>query len=381
MYCRNCGNKREEEDIFCTFCGNRVGTEKKRPLIDLKNMPKKTKKALFVLLFLLVLIFIGKSTYNAYLSEEAFIKKYIKAYESGDYEKIIKLSGIENNDFINKKNIKEKYEDKKNKKIIIKNITENSNKKGEYNRTVTYIVDGFKRSNTLTLKQEGQKLYIFKDYIITSNDFIAKDVSFTVPKDTIITIDNVILNEKYIEKKEGDKVTYKVDKLLRKNVKINIELENKITLYDIRSVFTNEEIDYTELNYNIIEKNKNTVEEKIKEDISTLINNSLQNKDFIELQNTKQFTNEIMENTLFSENYNKIKDKYQGQVNNFKIENLELNNIRINKENKITIRVKFDYSYEREEKGKRKNSRVVNITFDNKMKIEDFTTNNLLYMF
>lgn len=164
-------------------------------------------------------------------------------------------------------------------------------------------------------------------------------------------------------------------------MKINIELENKITLYDIRSVFTNEEIDYTELNYNIIEKNKNTVEEKIKEDISTLINNSLQNKDFIELQNTKQFTNEIMENTLFSENYNKIKDKYQGQVNNFKIENLELNNIRINKENKITIRVKFDYSYEREEKGKRKNSRVVNITFDNKMKIEDFTTNNLLYMF
>ena len=89
----------------------------------------------------------------------------------------------------------------------------------------------------------------------------------------------------------------------------------------------------------------------------------------------------LREKYLGINGYNKIKDKYQGQVNNFKIENLELNNIRINKENKITIRVKFDYSYEREEKGKRKNSRVVNITFDNKMKIEDFTTNNLLYMF
>lgn len=381
MYCRNCGNKVEEDDLFCENCGSRLVIKNNAPLIDLKSMPVRIKKVFFSLIFLLAIVLIGNHLYMNFLSEESVIKKYIKSYVNGDYETVIKLSGIEGNSFINTRNIKEKYNNKNSKKVIIKNITDNSNKSGEFNRTVTYLVNGSKNSSTLTLKKVGKRYLFFNNYIITSNDFIAKDVLFMVPKDVSLTIDNVLLDKKYIKEEKENTTIYKIDRLLRKNVKIAIRLKNNITLYDVRSTFTNEEVDYKELNYNVLENDENTLNEKMTTAFTTIVENAVQNKDFDEFKNIKIFTNTILEDNLFRENYEKIKDKYHERVNEFKVENIKIENIKLEEDNKMRIRVKIDYAYNDKEKGERTNSRVVDVTLNDQLFVEEFYTNNLLYMF
>ena len=84
MYCRNCGYKLEEDDFFCPECGRRVKV-KKEPLIDFKNLEKKYRKQFIGLSVLLIIVLVYHFLNSTFFSEEAVIRRYVKAYANKDY--------------------------------------------------------------------------------------------------------------------------------------------------------------------------------------------------------------------------------------------------------------------------------------------------------
>ncbi len=380
MYCRNCGKKAEKADIFCTECGNRIRKDKKIPLINLKEMPKKYKKGLFSLLTILIILLLYIGLNNYAFSEEAVIKRYIRAYVNNDYQTIINLSGLEEIKFINNDSIKEKYKDKKNDKIIIKNITENVNK-NEHTRTVSYIIDKTTKSTNVTIKRKGRKYLIFKNYVITSTDLLAENVLFMTPKNSQLTVDNIKLDSKYINENNENVVTYKIPKLLKKNTKISLKLANGLELEDIKSVFNNEEVDYRELTYNLVKNDKSIdLEKNLKKALTKVVESAL-NDEYDKMKDNSLFVSSLFNNSLFIENYNKLKEKYQNSIKNFDISNIDIKNVKLDSENNIIIRSKIEYSYENSENKNYQTSRDISISLNDKLLINDIQLNTLLYMF
>ena len=97
MYCGNCGNKIENENVsFCKKCGTKIiktpkkiNKPKKHITVNFTSIARKksTKVVLVVIVLILTYIFIN----NLFFSEDATIKSYVKAYANNDYQKIIKL--------------------------------------------------------------------------------------------------------------------------------------------------------------------------------------------------------------------------------------------------------------------------------------------------
>lgn len=222
MYCGNCGNKIENENVsFCKKCGTKIiktpkkiNKPKKHITVNFTSIARKksTKVVLVVIVLILIYIFIN----NLFFSEDATIKSYVKAYANNDYQKIIKLTNIDKNKFMSKKSLTEKYSDKTNKYVKVDILSTNKSK-AEHSRTVAYkTLDSEKNIMNLKIKQVGRRYLIFKKYAITSTDLIAKNVTITAPKDYKITIDNVVLDNKYKIKEKSSVITYKVPLLLKK---------------------------------------------------------------------------------------------------------------------------------------------------------------------
>ena len=123
MYCGNCGNKIENENVsFCKKCGTKIiktpkkiNEPKKHITVNFTSIARKKsiKVVLAVIVLILTYIFIN----NLFFSEDATIKSYVKAYANNDYQKIIKLTNIDKNKFMSKESLTEKYSDKTNKYV------------------------------------------------------------------------------------------------------------------------------------------------------------------------------------------------------------------------------------------------------------------------
>ena len=284
MYCGNCGNKIENENVsFCKKCGTKIiktpkkiNKPKKHIAVNFTSIARKksTKVVLAVIVLIITYIFIN----NLFFSEDATIKSYVKAYANNDYQKIIKLTNIDKNKFMSKKSLTEKYSDKTNKYVKVDILSTNKSR-AEHSRTVAYKTqDSEKNIMNLKIKQVGRRYLIFKKYAITSTDLIAKNVTITAPKDYKIAIDNVVLDNKYKIKEKSSVITYKVPLLLKKNVKEEITLSNNITITNIKNVYSNETLTTKNLyNATIDETSNKNIKDKIKNSITLIVNSAILN--------------------------------------------------------------------------------------------------------
>ena len=248
MYCRNCGNKLNEESIFCKKCGTKIirpenvtpkQNYKKNIAAILKN--KKNRKVVILISTFLIIILLYTLTNYLFFSEDRVIKRFITAYANNDYETILKLSDTNQNEFMSKKTIQEKYGQKQDSYVKIDIISTNQNK-GEHTRTVKYRTLDSSNVMNISIKQAGRKYLIFKKYVITSTDLAAENVTVTISKNSKLLIDNVKITDKYKKKETKNTITYKIPALLKKNVKMEIELNNKIAVTNIKNVYSYENL-------------------------------------------------------------------------------------------------------------------------------------------
>lgn len=388
MYCGNCGNKIENENVsFCKKCGTKIiktpkkiNKPKKHITVNFTSIARKksTKVVLVVIVLILIYIFIN----NLFFSEDATIKSYVKAYANNDYQKIIKLTNIDKNKFMSKKSLTEKYSDKTNKYVKV-DILSTNRIKAEHSRTVAYkTLDSEKNIMNLKIKQVGRRYLIFKKYAITSTDLIAKNVTITAPKDYKITIDNVVLDNKYKIKEKSSVITYKVPLLLKKNVKEEITLSNNLTITNIKNVYSNETLTTKNLyNATIDEASNKNIKDKIKNSITLIVNSAILNKDKETIMDKKFFTEKLLSSSTFIDNYMVLKDKYSTkEITSFKIDNIKISSININDNKHLSIKSTISYSY-KNNGSKRSGVRSVIFGFDNDLNIDELYISNLYTLF
>lgn len=381
MYCRNCGNKLEKEDLFCPECGRRIKI-KREPLIDYKNLEKKYKKQLVGLAVLLIIILVYNFLNSTFFSEEAIIRRYVKSYVNKDYMKVIELSDLKKNKFITSENIQKKYGNSNHNIIDIKILTTNKNKK-EHTRTVSYKTNNYSNIISLKIKRKGHKFLIFNNYVITSSNLIAENIKITVPKDSKLIVDHIELTKQDKEKEEKSTTTYKIDSILKKDVTISIKLKNGITITDIKSVFNNEEIDYTKLNYTEVdEKNNQKIINVLKKSLQDIVTNAVKGNEFNIIKESNIYTERLKNDTLFEENYNNLKEKYKNKaITEFETTKININNIKLDKEENLALNVTIQYKYKDQEQKTRETTRRINVTLNHDLLIDELYLNNLFYLF
>ena len=382
MYCRNCGTHLDDEDVFCPECGNKIKIIKKEPLINYKNFTQKQKNIFKALISLAVIILVYMTLDNAFFSEEAVIKRYVKAYANSNYNTVINLSKIEKNKFITSSNIKRKYGKETFNIIEIKKITSNT-VKNEHTRTVLYTLNNNDITMNLTIKKTGRKLIIFNDYKITSTDLVANNLKITVPNDAQLMVDGVKLTTKDQTKTKDKLTTYKIDSLLKKDVEIKLTLKNGLTLTENKSVFNNEEINYTKLNYSEISGTaQNKLNKILKDNINNIIKNAIIKKDFSEAIDSSLYTDEFKNSEVLKSSYENLVKKYSDKtVTDFNLEKMSINNVEIDDDNNIIINTTITYSYKDENKKAHEKSRVVDQTITNDLLLKELNLTTLSYMF
>lgn len=380
MYCRKCGNKISDEDLFCSNCGMRVKFKKKEPLIDFKNLSDKYKKQLVGLSVLLIVIVVYSFLNNYFFCETAVIRRYTKAYANKDYNEVIELSGITKNEFITLKNINKKYGSNSLNAVDIEVLTTNYTK-GEHTRTVKYTVNGSTVTLNLTVKKSGRKFLIFNNYIITSTSLTANNVEFVIPKEATLNIDGVDLTNKYEKSSTSNTTTYKIDSLLKKDVVITLKLKNGVILTDTRSIFNNEVVNYKNLNYsNVDDASSKKIKGLIKESVTNITSNALDGKAFNDITLDKLYSDNLKKSTLFSDSYNTLLEKYSSkEISDFKISDVNIDNVSVDKNDKLSIKATIKYNYQ--DTKEHEKSRVVNIILDDNLLIDEFYLSTLSYMF
>lgn len=381
MYCSNCGNLLEKEDIFCANCGEKR-TNQKEPLIRISSLTKKQKRQFLTLLILIGMILIYMVIDTFFFSEEATIKKYIRAYINNDYETVIDLSDIEKSKFITPNIIKEKYSSKTNKRVDVKILTTTNSKK-EHTRTISYQVNNSSNTITLTIKKVGQKYLIFNDYKITSTDLVANNIQITVPKKTTLMIDKVELTKKDQVQTTEEEVTYQIDSLLKKNVKLSIKLENGMMITDTKSLFNNQNLNYSDIYFDTVDSSsKKKLKERIGESITNIVKGAIDKKEWTDIINNNLYADQLKDSSLFSETYQTLKEKYSTkEIDDFKIIKTNIDTINLIDQEHISVKTTITYPYKDQNGKLHETSRVVKQVYNKDFLIEEFYLTTLSYMF
>ena len=391
MYCRNCGNKLNEESIFCKKCGTKIirpenvtpkQNYKKNIAAILKN--KKNRKVVILISTFLIIILLYTLTNYLFFSEDRVIKRFITAYANNDYETILKLSDTNQNEFMSKKTIQEKYGQKQDSYVKIDIISTNQNK-GEHTRTVKYRTLDSSNVMNISIKQAGRKYLIFKKYVITSTDLAAENVTVTISKNSKLLIDNVKITDKYKKKETKNTITYKIPALLKKNVKMEIELNNKIAVTNIKNVYSYENLTTDKLYHASLDSKTNKkIENEIKSAIEQIVNNSLSNNELEKIEQTSIFSKKLISSAIFTNDYNNLKEKYQTKnIKDFKVDSVKITKLNIENDNDLNMKANISYSYIDSNNKKRNTTRSINLTFDyeDDLKIEEFYLSNLYTLF
>lgn len=238
MFCEKCGAKNEDNAKFCEECGAILDTEstisaetsdvskttftapaldgnepevvfKNTPAekVEIKPMSLKTKLILLVSGILVILCFSLYSIGKSITSPEKIVKKYFENISSKNYTEAFECIDIDSNEFTTKElfvKVMEKQNEKNNSEILNYTVTEKLDQNPLMKTfTVTYTQKGNSSTSTMNvtlIKQASKKWLFYDDYKIAENGLIAKECSITVPAVAEVYIDDIKVDESYVEK-------------------------------------------------------------------------------------------------------------------------------------------------------------------------------------
>lgn len=394
MYCSNCGSKLGSCDIFCSECGNKrqisMKDKKGRGHFSIKkfSLSSNEKKVIIIILIFVIMVFVYSLVNRTMFCEDEIIKRYVRAYARNDYEEIIDLSDINKNEFMSEGIVVEKYGRPTDDKVDVEILSTNSNS-GEHTRTVQYSKgSGRKNILNLSVKRAGHKFGIFNNYVITSTNLTAEDISITIPRSVSLKVDGVNMSDKYKSSSaDSNNNNYKIKEVLSKNVMLEIILKNDVKITSVRNFFDNESITLNNCYNNSIDADsKEKVIGKVKNAISVIVDGAILGKGYSELDLTSVYSSDLLGSSVFSSSYETLKSKIvQSQPKDFKITSIDINNIYLKNEdvNKLEFNCKVNYSYKNKSDQLQNSSRNVKMILDNGngLKVDEFYLVSLYSLF
>ena len=356
MFCSECGTKNESGDKFCENCGTKI--EKLKKPSKLSKMSKQNKIILGSVVGALAIIVIVFVILSNMFKPENIAKEFFEATINGNTNKIYDYLDIEDSKFTSRKifnNIyKDEFKDKSSEILNYKVIkTEKSDDGLSVEVTISYTQKdkSIPKTTEITLnKAKNNKLLFFSNWIISTDGLVTeKDITLTVIKGSSVSIENVKLDKKYLDKKQSDEDedVYKLPKMLIGKYTVKAKLPVGFVSEDeinINKYYTNYKLEVN--SNNIPKKTSNKIEKTIKSNLKTMYDAAINKKSFDEIKNTFDYKKADL--TEIKEDYDTLVSNLENASSTLTaidFTDVEIMNFDFN-DNEIKIRTKVKYKYE-----------------------------------
>ena len=322
MKCQNCNKEIKKEDKYCGNCGVKILKKKDDKYFQII---KENRLKIILCSILLVIVGLTYLVFN-YISTASYkAMKYIKAVTNNKIEEIYNMLDLKETKLYNLKLLKQKakqYENVSDTKIT-------KEEENDKNALITFEYMSNEHSNIglVSLTKENNKWTV-------NSGMVAKNVTFTLPKNATITLDNIDLSS-YLSKEKSDELqdVYAIDYMVKGTYDILIKLEDGT---EVKGEIEIED----DKNYHI-----NNID--LKEEVNNQINATsldLINNFYNGLMNDSE---NISDNEKINEYYKDINYDYkQGNFKLTKFEIKDLKQISVKDSNgylKIKYQVEYDY--------------------------------------
>ena len=377
MFCPECGTKNEKNAKFCAECGSKIIDDRPQiKVIGPSNKKPLTKKAK-IIISIVVILSIGLITFFSICSNKfkasSIAEGYFVALKDKDAEALYKYLDVENNEFTSKK-IFEKVYDGKKENIINYSVVDEAASADGLNALVTinYTKKGSNKtsSETISLVKEKSKKYLFFNNwkISDESSMIVENNKFNVPKGSTLSLEGIKVDKKYLKNDRDSKYdTYVIPELFIGKYNVVITLKNGLKLEEkvkVSSVGTN---NLTDL------KLEDSVEKILKKELPSIIDNlydaAIEDKEFNDIKKDYEYENANLES--FEESYKQFMDYLSDSLTQFKVTDIDIENIKVTSEGYLYVTADVDYEYTLnysflgEEKTKTKESDdIMYFTFD-----------------
>ncbi len=300
MFCPNCGTKNEDDAMFCANCGTKLQQEAPAPeqvqaeqstpiqaeqttsapvqqnqtaqplpahgMTTAQTMtspapaPKKPMSkgvvgaivaASFAVAAIIIFVIVGNVTSNP----ENIVKKYFKAVNACNWDKVYACMDIPKGDFITKDALAAVNKDITATKITNFEVEEMESSSSAISKhyIVTYYKTGDSRSTqTVDLVKAGKHMLFWNKYKVSSSNLVSNDYELSVMAGSTVTLDGIKVDSKYIKETstadaDGSVQTYHFDALFSGEHELLIthnmyeDIRKDISLFadNKRSTYTN----------------------------------------------------------------------------------------------------------------------------------------------
>lgn len=222
------------------------------------------------------------------------VKAYVTAMQSGDYEKAYGYLGTQNSEFLTKEAFVKAHENDEKGKIT--NIVINDSYQTAPNAVtkrvdVNYVLESGEIGYTAVTVQKAAKKHMlfFNKYDINTEGIVVSDALITIPKGFELSVNGSKLGEGYISKDNNSSSadTYKLPKIFAGEMQIDVnyaDIVNYSETVDVYGGSNNSLIaNVVRSRLEISEAAQNTLKEKAKADVKTLMQAALDKKNFSEI--------------------------------------------------------------------------------------------------
>ena len=221
--------------------------------------------------------------------------KYVKAVETGDWDTAYDMLNLPSGEFITKDAFKSANADKGKKEIAsIQADNKYHTATGDMTKQVvvdyTYKTGGSDSQNVTLEKKNSNYMLFFKQYQISSEDVVVKDIEVKVPVNTKLQINGVEVSDSY--KTEGGKSSYSAKSYTYYKIPYLINGQNKFKVTGdlIDDLEKTVDVDYDEDNVyvsldevNVKESIVSAVKTQAQNDLKTITEAGINNKPFSDI--------------------------------------------------------------------------------------------------
>ncbi len=368
MYCPECGTKNEKNAKFCENCGEKLETvqketnkaaPKQKVAKQKKPMSKKSKIIIIVVIVIAAALVIGINSLKNSIDPKSIAKSYYEAYIHQNVDKMYTYCDLSaGGAFTDKKAFKTFYSSS-DKVTDAKNI-QNYNITGiDYDKSgltakvsITYTTNNssISQKTTITLQKSSDKKYFFFDdwKVSLSSDDLVTNYSINVPKNATISINGTKLKDTYKEKTSSNTSydVYKVPMMFKTDYQATVQLSNGFEIEETfkpSSYYSSTTISLTAKN--IKDSDKEILTNQVQEDINTLYESAIADKEWKEIS-----TKFASDNSDLEELYNSLAKRVDGgffsnKISSFKVTAATIRNISTNSDGSLEVSVKLNYTY------------------------------------
>ncbi len=376
MFCAECGTKNEVGAQFCENCGNKMETapvvqtqpvQPQQPVVPptpkkglvekIKELPKTTKIIAIVATVVVVAIVALYVVLNGMTSAKGVAEKFFNATMDHDLEKMYSFISAEESQFTTEEMFKKinavNTETENLPKVVNYTVGEPIVSADGMSATVTisYVIEGDSATKTADIKLtkgKDKKWIIFDDWKINnSNTKSIKGYEIEVMKDSTVTIEDVKVDKKYIDKEKSTSTNdvYVMPAMFGSEYGIVIDLPIGVTLEDEIYVSSGSSYTYSLSLDNLTEEMKQTLQTTAKTNLQDLYNGVKDKKAWDEVKTSFEYENADLSDLKYA--YEKLSSNISSDITLTSIEftEIELDDLSVTSEGQLYVELEASYDY------------------------------------